>query len=160
MKLGGTNNLRWMAILSGKQLCHFHFLYLSNKEIFKENNSLPKFLPLRIDHFWKDMVARGQGSKQDVKNVVFLITPVTLRQPTWLPQQTPLKSTGRNRVYGVNTCLGATCHRSNWSVASCSQTGTYSLWLLIDFSSICSSLSIWLSLGTHCDMYKTFRCTI
>ena len=53
---------------------------------------------------------------------------------------------------GVNTCLGKTCRGSNWSVASCSQTGIfYSLWLLIDFSSVCCSLSHWLSMGNRCE---------
>ena len=53
---------------------------------------------------------------------------------------------------GVNICLGTACHGSNWSnwsVASCSQTGIYSLWLHIDFSSVCS-LSRWLSLCNRC----------
>ena len=52
---------------------------------------------------------------------------------------------------GVNTCLETTCHWSNWSVASCSQTGIYSLWLLVDFSRVCCSLSRWLSLGNRCE---------
>ena len=41
------------------------------------------------------------------------------------------------REQGVTTCLRTTCHRSNLYVASCSQTGIYTLLLLIDVSSVC-----------------------
>ena len=45
--------------------------------------------------------------------------------------------------------MGTTCHGSNSSLSSCSQTCIYSLLLLIDFSSICCSLACWLSLGKN-----------
>ena len=47
--------------------------------------------------------------------------------------------------------LPMTVYWFQWSVASCSQTGIYSLWLFIDFSSVCCSLYRWLSLGNGCD---------
>ena len=47
------------------------------------------------------------------------------------------------REYGENTCLGS----------SLSRTGIYFLYLLIDFSSVCCSLSRWLSLGNQCGLY-------
>ena len=59
-------------------------------------------------------------------------------------KQTQLKSTGGNRVWILVWEQLAT-------VASCSQTGIYSLWLLIDSSSMCCSLSRWLSLGNRCE---------
>ena len=74
---------------------------------------------------------------------VHVCTPVTPRQPTRLTTTTAVKI--NRREYGENTCLGTTCHGSSWSVAGCSQTGIFSLWLLVDFSSVCCSLSHWLS---------------
>ena len=62
----------------------------------------------------------------------------TPRQPTQLTTTNAVETNGREK--GVNTCLRTTCYGSNWSVASCSQTGIYSLWLLIYFSSVCCSL--------------------
>ena len=77
-----------------------------------------------------------------------LITPVTPRQTTRLPTTNAVKI--NRREYDVNTCLGTICHGSNWSVASCFQMGICSIWLLIDFSSVCCSLSSWLSRGDRC----------
>ena len=37
----------------------------------------------------------------------------------------------------VNTCLGTTCHGSNRSVASCSQTGIYTIFPPVDFNCVC-----------------------
>ena len=71
----------------------------------------------------------------------------TPRQPTRLTTTNAVEIS--RREWGVNTCLGITCHGSNWSVASCSQAGTYSLLPLIDFSSVCS-LSRWLFMGNRC----------
>ena len=76
------------------------------------------------------------------------LTPVTPRQPTRLTTTNAVKI--NKPEYSVNTCLGTACHGSNWSVARCSQKGIYSLWLLIDFSSVCCSLSRWLSLDNRC----------
>ena len=61
-------------------------------------------------------------------------TPVALRQPTRLTTSNTVEL--NRRKYGVNTCLGTTLIRGN-----CSQTGIYSLLLLIDLSSVCCSLS-------------------
>ena len=75
-------------------------------------------------------------------------TSVTPRQPTRLTKTTAFQI--NRREYGVNTCLGTTCHGQNWYMASCSQTGIYSLLPLIDFSGVCCSLSRWLSRGIRC----------
>ena len=76
-----------------------------------------------------------------------LITPVIPTQPTRL---TTTNIVEINRQEDVSICLGTTCHGSNWSVPSCSQTGIYSWCLLIDISNICCSLSRWLSLSNQC----------
>ena len=69
------------------------------------------------------------------------------QQPMWLTTTNAVEI--NRQELGVNTCLGTTCHGSVWSVVSCSQTGIYSLWSLVDFSSICCSQSHWLSLGNR-----------
>ena len=63
------------------------------------------------------------------------------------------RSWNNRRQKGVNTCLETTWHGSNWSVASCSQTGIYSLRLRSDFCSVCCSVSRWLYLGNR-SVYK------
>ena len=101
-----------------------------------------------------DLEVTGHGQRWSQEAQLMDSTPVTQRQPTRLTTTNAFEN--NRQVLGVNTCLGTTCHGSNWSmarvwsVASCSQIGIYSLWLLIDFSSVCCSLSRWLSLGNRC----------
>ena len=52
-------------------------------------------------------------------------TPVTQRQPT--RRRTTNATEIKKQSCGVNTCPGTTCHGSVYSVASCSQTGIYTL---------------------------------
>ena len=88
-------------------------------------------------------------------------TPVTPRQPTRLTTTNGVEINRREQ--GVNTCLWTTCHGSSWSVANFSQTGSYSLWLLIDFSSIlllsvALVVSVWRKTGRFYD-WKRKRCS-
>ena len=89
----------------------------------------------------------------------FILSPTDTTH-TGYPETTNAtdKNIIKRREYGVNTCLGTTYHGSNWSVAICSQTGIYSLWPLIDFSSVCCSLSRWLSLGNWCATVLLMLC--
>ena len=84
----------------------------------------------------------------DIIYLVVYFIPFSPRQPTQLTTTNAVEI--KRWELGVNTCLGTTCHGSNWSVAGCSQTGICSLLPLIDLSSAWYSLSHWLSLGNQC----------
>ena len=53
-------------------------------------------------------------------------------------------------LFKPNTCLGTSCHGSVWSVASCSQTGIYTLFPPRDFNHVCCCQSRRLSWGNRC----------
>ena len=84
----------------------------------------------------------------------YTYSPVTPIQPIRLTTTSAVEINRREQC--INTCLGTSCHGSKcsvfWSVASCSPTGIYSIWLLINFSSVCFSLSRWLSLEYRVDI--------
>ena len=66
-------------------------------------------------------------------------------------QKTLLKSISS---HVVNTCLGTPCHGS---VASCSQTGIYTLFPPIYFDCVCCCQSRWLSWRIWCVYVKIIR---
>ena len=111
--------------MRGHNIC---FRWEVRKVIF-ELSSIPPFIWSFVTYTARRM---HTASITHIYRGAKLSTPVTLRQPTRLTTSNAVEINRREQ--GVNTSLRTTCHGSNWSMASCSQTGISSLLLLIDFS--------------------------
>ena len=81
------------------------------------------------------------------------VLPIALHGPALPPPPPPKKKNAteiNKQSYGVNTCLETTCHGSNWSAASCSQIGIYTLFPPVHFNCVCCCQTRWLCPGTRC----------